>query len=72
MLSIIRSPFQYIIGRHPVTGRIEIWSKYILDPQDPDISNPSFDGGMVLDRGYDDVAHYVLGIESDLSKWTLS
>ena len=72
ILSIIRSPFQYIIGRYPGTGRIEIWSRYISGPEDPMISNPSFDRGMRLDRGYDDVAHYVLGIEPDLSKWTQS
>lgn len=72
ILSLVRPPFQYIVGRYPATGRIEIWSKHILDPQDPDIVNPSFDRGMRLDRGYDDVAHYVLGIEPDLSKWAQS
>lgn len=75
ILSIIRPPFQYIIGRYPATGRIEIWNTYVSDipdPQDPDIVNPSFDHGMRLDRGYDDVAHYVVGIEPDLSKWTQS
>lgn len=75
ILSIVLPPFQYIVGRYPGTGRIEIWDRYVSDspdPQDRNIVNPGFERGMRLDRGYDDVARYVLRLEPDLSKWTQS